>query len=125
MEIARVLMSARMTIGGFAVCVLTLTASPAIAQSTVQERLKQLQAESERLQREKRTVLNELRALQVDREMRAAELEARTIALGEAAAAMTALEAQQAALADTIAREQPLVRARAVELYKHGPASDL
>lgn len=119
------LMSARMTILGFAVGVLTLTASPAIAQSTIQERLRQLEREARQLEAEQRSVLNELRALQVDREMRAADLEARTMALEEAAAAITALEAQRAALAETIARQQPLVRARAVELYKHGPASDL
>ena len=131
-------MSARIAIGGLAVCVLTLTANRAIVhsafgntpaisthQSPIQERLRDLQAESERLQREQRTLLNEIRQLQLDREMRAAELEARTVALGEAAAAISALEAQQAALADTIARQQPLVRARAVELYKRGRASDL
>lgn len=127
-----------MMIPGLAVCVLTLAATPAIVhsafantpaisthQSTIQERLRELQAEAERLQREQRTVLNELRALQLDREMRAAELEARTAALDQAAAAITALEAQQAALAETIARQQPLVQARAVELYKRGRASDL
>ena len=96
-----------------------------IQQSTIEQRQKELQAESERLAREARTLLNELRKLEVDRQLRAAELEARTAALEQSAKALADLEAEQAALADTIARRQPLVRARIVELYKRGPASGL
>lgn len=131
-------MNARMTILGLAAGVLALAGNPAVVhsafgntpaissrQSTIEARLKELQAESARLSREERTILNDLRKLQLDREMRAAELEARTQALNQAAAAIAALEAQQAALAGTIARQQPRVRARAVELYKSGRTSDL
>ena len=94
-------------------------------QSPVAARLAELQKEAERLARDEKTILNDLRRLQIDREMKAAELDARTLALEETAAAVTALEQKQAALAEAIARQEPLVRARVVELYKRGRASDL
>ena len=102
-------------------------AGPAIAgqQSPIELRQRELQAESERLARDARSLLNELRRLEVDRELRAAELEARTIALTESEAALLSLEAEQTALGETIARQRPVVRARVVELYKRGRASDL
>ena len=87
--------------------------------------MKELEAEARQLESQQKTLLGELRRLEIDREMKAAELEARTIALDETAAAVAALEQTQVSLADTIARQQPLVRARVVELYKRGPASDL
>ena len=96
-----------------------------IQQSTIEARQKELQAESERLAREARSLLNELRRLEVDRQLQAAEVEARTLALEQSEQALADLEAEQAALAGTIAAQQPLVRARIVELYKRGPASDL
>ncbi|MEX2270546.1 MAG: M23 family metallopeptidase [Vicinamibacterales bacterium] len=94
-------------------------------EGRAQERLRELQQEAQKLAREERTLLNDLRRLSLDREMRAAELAARTTALDEAAAAIAALEAQQTALAEAIARHEPIVRARIVELYKRGRASDL
>ena len=128
----------RLPILGFAVGALVLTANPSILgsaignnppisnqQSTIEARQKELQAESEKLAREARSLLNELRRLEVDRQLRAAELEARTVAFEQSATALEDLEAEQAALAGTIARQQPLVRARIVELYKRGPASGL
>lgn len=101
---------------------LLLQAAP---QDRVAARLKELEAEATRLAAGERTLLNELRRLEVDREMKAAELEARTLSLENAAAAVTSLEQKQADLADTLARQAPLVRARIVELYKRGRASDL
>ena len=98
---------------------------PSSQQLSIQQRLQALQREARELQTKERTLLNELRRLQVDREIKAAELESRTVALDEAAAAVAALEKQQAALAGQIAREQPLVRARLVELYKRGRAGNL
>jgi septal ring factor EnvC (AmiA/AmiB activator) len=94
-------------------------------QSAIQQRLTELQAEATRLSREERTLLNELRQLEIDRSLRAAELDARTIALQQSEGALAALEIEQAALAATIERQRPLVRARVVELYKRGRASDL
>jgi septal ring factor EnvC (AmiA/AmiB activator) len=138
MESARLLTNARLTILGLAAGVYALAANQAIVhsafgntpaistqQSTIQQRLQELEREARQLDAQQRTVLNELRALQLDREMKVAELEARTVALAEAAGAIAALEAQQTSLAETIARQQPIVRARAVELYKRGRASDL
>lgn len=93
--------------------------------STIQQRLQELRGEAEQLARQSRTLLTELRQLEVERQLRAAELEARTAAVTDAEAAIAALEAEQIALGEAIARERPLVRARAVELYKRGRASDL
>jgi len=99
--------------------------STSSSQARADARLKELQQEAQKLAREERTLLNDLRRLQVDREMKVAELEARTIAVEEAAAALAALEQKQTALAETIARQEPLVRARVIELYKRGRAGDL
>nr|MDQ3070818.1 hypothetical protein [Acidobacteriota bacterium] len=92
---------------------------------TVDARLKELRAEAERLSRDQKTLLNELGRLQVDRDMKVAELDARTLALQGAEAALGALEVEQAGLAASIERQRPVVRARIVELYKRGRASDL
>ena len=122
MVVGAMVLAAMPTIAGSAVgnTPRTSTQRPAI-----EARQKELQAESERLAREARSLLNDLRRLEVDRELRAAELEARTIALAESEAALLSLEAEQAALGETIARQRPIVRARVVELYKRGRASDL
>ena len=103
--------------------VLALQTSP--PQERTEARLRELRQEAQKLASQEKTLLNDLRRLQVDRELKAAELEARTIALAEARTAVTALEQQQAALAAEIARQEPLVRARAVELYKRGRAGML
>jgi len=123
---------------GFAAGAYALTANPTIAgspfgnnqtissqESAIERRLSELQREAQELARAERTLLNELRRLQIDREMKAAELEARTLAVDEAAAALAALEERQAALAETIRKQQPIVRARIVELYKRGRAGNL
>lgn len=117
----------RLVMIGLAAGVYASTADPVIAiqQPAIEARLRELQAEAERLGRERATLLNELRRLEVDRAMRSAELEARTLALDETAAAITALEAKQAGLARAIDEQQALVRARVVELYKRGRAGDL
>ncbi len=94
-------------------------------QSAIQQRLGELQREADQLARQSRTLLNELRRLEVDRDLRATELEARTLALAESEAAIVSLEREQAALSETIARQRPIVRARVVELYKRGRTSDL
>lgn len=101
------------------------TAAPQTGAAQVDARLTELRREAEQLARQSRTLLTELRQLEVERQMRAAELEARTLAVNESEAAIAALEAEQIALGAEIARQRPLVRARAVELYKRGRASDL
>lgn len=102
-----------------------LTAAPQTGAEQVGARLTELRREAEQLARQSRTLLNELRQLEVERQMRAAELEARTLAVSESEAAIASLEQEQAALAAMLERQRPLVRARAVELYKQGRASDL
>ncbi|MDQ3171933.1 MAG: hypothetical protein M3Q55_17515, partial [Acidobacteriota bacterium] len=101
------------------------TAAPQTSAAQVDARLKELRTKADQLARQSRTLLNELRRLEVDRDLRAAELEARTLALAESEAALVALETEQTVLGETIARQQPVVRARVVELYKRGRASDL
>lgn len=104
---------------------IALALQPTPPQDRAEARLSELRQEAQKLASEEKTLLNDLRRLQVDRELKAAELEARTIALAEARTAVTALEQQQATLAGETARQEPLVRARAVELYKRGRAGML
>src|SRR5688500_11140629 len=123
MESGRLLTIRRMSIVGFAVGAMALTVNPAISgsavgnspaiptqQSTIDARQRELQAEAERLAREARSLLNELRRLEVDRELRAAELEARTLALAESEAALADLESEQTRLGETIAQQATLDR---------------
>jgi septal ring factor EnvC (AmiA/AmiB activator) len=103
---------------GAAVWCTASSGTPAPRQAT--DRLTALQREAESLAQQERTLLGELRQLQVDRDLKA-EILRRTedeIAL----VAQQRAEAQQrvALLEQQVARETPLVKARLVELYKLG-----
>ena len=86
------------------------------------ERLQALQREADRLASEERTILGELRKLEIERQLRAAEMKRLD---GDAAK----VEAELAATADRVQAlqtseqaEQPELRARLVEIYKLGQA---
>jgi septal ring factor EnvC (AmiA/AmiB activator) len=111
---------------GPAACGLLLLGALAAGQnpepdpSRLEERIRVLQGEAARLAKEARTMLNELRALEVERDLRRAE----------AAQARTAVEEAQSMLAGTQERLQtleqqrtaqlPAIRAQLVDLYKQG-----
>ena len=84
------------------------------------DRLQSLQQEAERLASEERTLLGDLRKLEVAREIRAEEL--RQIALKASAAArdLDSVNEQVQRLEREDAAERPALRARIVELYKLG-----
>jgi len=86
------------------------------------ERLQALQREADRLASDERTLLNELRKLEIDRQLKSEELkqlDADAAAVGDELDATTermeALEASEAA-------ERPELRSRVVEIYKLGQA---
>jgi septal ring factor EnvC (AmiA/AmiB activator) len=86
------------------------------------ERLQSLQREADQLASDERTVLNELRALEIERQIKAEEL-GRISA--EADAAATELAATTARIDELEARndgERPDLRTRLVEIYKLGRA---
>jgi septal ring factor EnvC (AmiA/AmiB activator) len=87
------------------------------------ERVQALQAEADELASRQRTLLEEMRRLELDRQIKTTERNAidqelaeTTDRLGEAADRIARLEQEAAA-------ERPLVEARLVELYKQGRAS--
>lgn len=88
-----------------------------------EQRISELQREADRLAAQTRTVLGELRALEVEREIKVQEtrkadtqLATVTHALEQTTARLRSLEAQRLA-------ETPAVRERLVEIYKRGRAS--
>jgi septal ring factor EnvC (AmiA/AmiB activator) len=86
------------------------------------ERLQSLQQEAERLASDERTLLGDLRTLEVDREIKAEEL--RQVAGKGAAAAQQLVDVkdQVERLERDDVAERPELRARVVELYKLGQA---
>jgi septal ring factor EnvC (AmiA/AmiB activator) len=86
------------------------------------DRLVALQREADRLAAEERTLLNQLRTLEVERELRIEELRR---AQAESAQAQTEIEATTARIAALEASEaaaRPGLEARLVEIYKLGKA---
>jgi septal ring factor EnvC (AmiA/AmiB activator) len=83
-------------------------------------RLEELNREAERLAAEARTLLGDLRKLEVDRQIRAEEFRRADADAGAAAAELAALEAEIAGLEQEEVTEAPVLRARLVELYKLG-----
>jgi septal ring factor EnvC (AmiA/AmiB activator) len=94
--------------------------TPSAALARAEQRIRELQREADRLAAQSGTLLTELRALHLEREIRAqavvkadAELAVITAALAETGARVTTLEAQRVA-------GTPGVRERLVEIYKRG-----
>jgi septal ring factor EnvC (AmiA/AmiB activator) len=84
------------------------------------ERIAELQKEADQLARQTRTILGELRGLELQRQIKAAELakaeaelNAVLVSLDQASARVTALESERLA-------ETPQVQERLVEIYKRG-----
>jgi murein hydrolase activator len=95
------------------------------AQAAVQraaERIRALQRESDALVAEARTLLADLRKLEIDRALRVEELAHVNAELAETRAALAGAAARAEALEAVAAREGPLVERRLVQLYKMGRA---
>jgi septal ring factor EnvC (AmiA/AmiB activator) len=97
------------------------TAADAAAQRAA-ERIRALQKESEALASQERTLLVELRKLEVERALKSEELATVERELRETRGKVTATIARAAALRDAADTERPGVEQRLVQLYKLGHA---
>jgi murein hydrolase activator len=86
------------------------------------ERIRALQRESDALVAEARTLLADLRKLEVDRALRVEELAHVNAELADTRAALAEAAARAEELETTAAAERPLVETRMVQLYKMGRA---
>ncbi len=84
------------------------------------ERIQALQREADRLAAEARSVLVDLRRLEIDRAIRAEELAEANAALAETTTALESASARADALAAQRVAQTPAVETRLVELYKRG-----
>jgi septal ring factor EnvC (AmiA/AmiB activator) len=86
------------------------------------ERLQALQAEADRLAAQERTVLGELRKLEVDREIKVEELRQLTDREDAMASDLEAAAQKVQQLESQNSLDRPALRARMIELYKLGQA---
>jgi septal ring factor EnvC (AmiA/AmiB activator) len=103
--------------------------TPATDQSAVDaaskraaDRIRALQRESDSLASQERTLLVDLRKLEVDRELKSEELASAERDLRRTREQVAAASARAAALQNTAATERPDVERRLVQLYKLGHA---
>ena len=87
------------------------------------ERAQALHAEADELASRKRTLLEELRRLELDRQIKTVDLDAIEQEMAETTARLDAAAVRIAELEEEAATQRPLVEARLVELYKLGRAS--
>jgi len=86
------------------------------------ERLQVLHREAERLASEERTLLNELRKLEIERQLKSEELKQLEAEAAGVTVDLTATTARMEALQQSEAAERPELRSRIVEIYKLGQA---
>jgi septal ring factor EnvC (AmiA/AmiB activator) len=86
------------------------------------ERLQALQREADRLASEERTLLGELRKLEIERQLRAAEMKRLDADAAKVEAELAATSERMQVLQTSERAEQPELRARLVEIYKLGQA---
>ena len=92
------------------------------AEQRIAERLRDLQKEAEELARQERTILTDLRKLEIERQLRSTELAAVEQDLAETRKKLEAATTRAAALTERASHERPDVEARLVRLYKMGRA---
>jgi septal ring factor EnvC (AmiA/AmiB activator) len=90
------------------------------ASRRANERIRELQKEADGLVAQERTLLVELRRLEVDRDLKAAELERIEADLQSTSAELADIAAKLVPLEEAVMTERPQVEARLVELYKLG-----
>ncbi len=84
------------------------------------ERLRALHDEADKLLAQERTLLNELRKLEVERQIRTEELRQATRDADGVAAELTALDLQISTIEEQEQQDRPALEARLVSLYKLG-----
>jgi septal ring factor EnvC (AmiA/AmiB activator) len=93
------------------------------AQSAIErasERIRSLQQEADALASQEKTLLGELRKLEIERRIKAEEVARADAQLRETTVQLDATVARAAALSDVAASERPDVESRLVQLYKLG-----
>jgi septal ring factor EnvC (AmiA/AmiB activator) len=106
-----------------AALVLRLDAAPAKPASSKDEResrLRALKLEADALAAQKKTLLGDLRRLEIDRQIKATELEDNTAKLATVTASLEATSARIAATEEELEAAKPAVRERLVRIYKLG-----
>ena len=86
------------------------------------ERLQSLQREADRLASEEKTLLNDLRKLELERQIKTEELKELDTESQKIQSELTATTERMDGLAKSEAAERPELRARLVEIYKLGEA---
>ena len=86
------------------------------------ERLQALQREADRLASEERTLLNDLRKLEIDRQLKSEELKQLDAEAASVRGELDATTERMEALQASEAAERPELRSRVVEIYKLGRA---
>jgi septal ring factor EnvC (AmiA/AmiB activator) len=86
----------------------------------VTERIRALQREAEQLARSSRTLLAELRGLEVERNLRVAEREKADAAVADTQARLRATDARLKKLEQERVEQLPGIEAQLVDIYKHG-----
>jgi septal ring factor EnvC (AmiA/AmiB activator) len=92
------------------------------AEQRVAERLKALQQEAEQLASREKTILAELRKLEIERQLRTGELAAIQADLARTKAQLTETSTRAQALRERAEHDRPDVEARLVRIYKMGRA---
>ena len=95
---------------------------PQSQSARINARIKTLQAESDRLAAQARTVFGELRRLEIDREIKRAAVAKTDLALARVTADRDRTEMQLKALEATRIAQTPGIKERLIELSKHGRA---
>lgn len=104
--------------------------SPARGQSEnlsrrTSQRLQELQREADALASRERTLLEELRRLELERDLKTAELDEATRELGSLTAQLQDTEQRIATLEQSSSAQRPVLAGRLVEMYKLGNAGYL
>ena len=86
------------------------------------ERLQALQAEADRLALQERTLLGELRKLEIERQLRSEEMKRLAGEAGKVEAELASTSERMETLQTSERAAQPELRARLVEIYKLGQA---
>src|SRR5690349_19089563 len=86
------------------------------------DRLAALQREADRLASEERTLLTDLRRLEIDRQLKAEQVKQIDVDAAKVQTDLDATKQKMAALEATEASARPELRARLVEIYKLGRA---
>jgi murein hydrolase activator len=91
-------------------------------EQRVAERLRALQKEAEQLASQERTILTELRKLEIERQLRVEELAAAERAMAQTKVKLAEATTRAATLRERANQERPDLEARLVRLYKMGRA---